>query len=283
MRETWSAPAKLNLLLHITGRRADGYHNLQTLFQFIDLKDELNFILRHDKQIILHTKLPGVRAQDNLIVRAARLLQSSASAKQGADIWVQKCIPSGGGLGGGSSDAATTLLALNQMWALNYSQSQLAELGLQLGADVPVFIHGKATWATGVGEQFFPVEQLDTPWYLVLCPTCEISTGVIFKHEDLTRNTKPIIMPRFIELEQLFANTKNDCQTVVCQSYDEVKQALAWLKNFSIARLTGTGACVFAVFKNYTAAQAVLKQVPDKWQSWLVQGLNVSPVLQKLL
>lgn len=283
MRQTWPAPAKLNLFLHITGRRQNGYHDLQTLFQFIDLQDKLSFESNRDGNINLHTKLSGVADADNLIIRAAKLLQDTAACLQGADIWLEKHIPSGGGLGGGSSDAATTLLALNQMWQLHYSPSQLAELGLQLGADVPVFVQGKATWATGVGEQFFPVDQLATPWYLVLRPNCEVSTGIIFQHQGLTRNTKPIIMPRFVELDSLLDTTGNDCEAVVCQAYQEVEQALMWLKQHSIARLTGTGACVFAVFKEYSKAQKALQQVPTHWQSWLLQGLNISPVLQKLL
>ncbi len=283
MCEIWSAPAKLNLFLHITGRRADGYHDLQTLFQFIDLQDDLIFETRPDKDIVLHTALPGVAASDNLIVRAAKLLQNAAACQQGVDIWLEKRIPSGGGLGGGSSDAATTLLALNQMWQLHYSPAQLAQLGLQLGADVPVFLHGKATWATGVGEQFFPIEQLATPYYLILRPNCEISTRIIFQHQDLTRDTKAIIMPRFVELDSLLETTQNDCEAVVCQAYQEVKDALVNLKKFSRARLTGTGACVFGVFQQAAAAQAALQQMPKKWQSYLVQGLNISPVLQKLL
>ncbi len=281
MREIWAAPAKLNLFLHITGRRADGYHNLQTLFQFIDLQDELAFQVRSDGQLICHTELPGVKPQDNLIWRAAHLLQQTAQTPQGADIWLEKRIPSGGGLGGGSSDAATTLLALNQLWGLHYTQSQLAALGLQLGADVPVFIQGVATWASGVGEQFFPVEQLDTPYYCVLHPNCEISTGAIFQHEQLTRNTKPIKMPRFVELDTLWAHTHNDCEALVCREYPAVQTALEWLKPFAPARLTGTGACVFAPFTTASAAQQALAALPKAWQGWLVQGLNQSPAVSK--
>ncbi len=282
--QTWPAPAKLNLFLHITGQRLDGYHELQTIFQFIDLQDKLSFQYHSDGDIVCHADLPGVAVQDNLIWRAAQLLKKTANTTQGADIWLKKNIPSGGGLGGGSSDAATTLLALNQLWQLHYSSQQLAELGLSLGADVPIFIHGKAAWAEGVGEQFYPIDQMDTPWYCVLRPACEVSTQTVFQHSQLTRDSKTIKMRRFVELDTLFAHTSNDCQAVVCQEYPVIQQAIDNLSRFSKARLTGTGACIFAAFPTQQAAQQALNQCSERtWQGWIVQSLNTSPVLQKLL
>jgi 4-diphosphocytidyl-2-C-methyl-D-erythritol kinase len=263
------APAKLNLFLHITSRRADGYHCLQTIFQFIDLNDVLQFRIREDGKLSCKSSAINLPPEQDIVLRAAKLLQQYTNL--GVDIDVEKNIPMGGGLGGGSSDAATTLLALNHLWELNLSIDILAKLGLSLGADVPVFIHGHAAWAEGIGESLKPIT-LKEPWYLVVHPGCSVSTAEIFNAKDLTRNTKPIIMSDFIA-----AQTKNDCEEVVRSRYPSIGQALDWLNQYSQARLTGTGACIFAAFDNYSDTQKVLKQLPNKWQGFIAQGKNTSP------
>jgi 4-diphosphocytidyl-2-C-methyl-D-erythritol kinase len=263
------APAKLNLFLHITSRRADGYHCLQTIFQFIDLNDILHFTIRDDGKLSCKSSAIDLPPEQDIVLRAAKLLQKYTDL--GVDIQVEKNIPMGGGLGGGSSDAATTLLALNELWQLNLSIDTLAKLGLSLGADVPVFIRGKAAWAEGVGEILQPIT-LEEPWYLVVHPGCSVSTAEIFNAKDLTRNTKPIIMSDFNA-----AHIKNDCEKVVCSCYPSIGQALDWLNQYSQARLTGTGACIFAAFDNYSDAQKVLKKLPEKWQGFIAKGQNISP------
>ena len=270
------APAKLNLMLHILGRRADGYHELQTLFQFLDFGDELGFALRPDGEIHLHTPIDGVPHDSNLIVRAARLLQQHASCTLGADIWLDKRLPMGGGIGGGSSDAATTLLGLNHLWQLNYSEDQLASLGLSLGADVPVFVRGHAAFAEGVGEKLQPVT-LSEPWFLVAIPQVLVSTAEIFSDPELTRDTPPIKVRSLLE-----GGGRNDCQPVVTKRYSEVRNALILLNKFVPTRLTGTGACVFGSFPNQDDADKVARQLPATLPSFIAQGRNISMLHRKL-
>ncbi|SEI67311.1 4-diphosphocytidyl-2-C-methyl-D-erythritol kinase [Azotobacter beijerinckii] len=270
------APAKLNLMLHILGRRADGYHELQTLFQFLDHGDELGFAVREDGEIRLHTEIPGVPHDGNLIVRAARQLQRQSGCRLGADIWLEKRLPMGGGIGGGSSDAATTLLALDRLWQLGWSEERLAELGLALGADVPVFVRGRAAFAEGVGERLQPVE-LEEPWFLVVAPQVTVSTAEIFSDPELTRNT-PAITVRSL----LAGGGRNDCQPVVEKRYAEVHNALNWLNKFVPARMTGTGACVFGSFPNRDDADKVARQLPVTMPGFVAQGRNVSMLHRRL-
>lgn len=270
------APAKLNLMLHILGRRADGYHELQTLFQFLDAGDELGFALRRDGEIHLHTAIEGVPHDSNLIVRAARLLQQHSQCTLGADIWLDKRLPMGGGIGGGSSDAATTLLGLNRLWQLNCSEDLLASLGLSLGADVPVFVRGRAAFAEGVGEKLQPVT-LPEPWFLVAIPQVLVSTAEIFSDPELTRDTPPIKVRSLLE-----GGGRNDCQPVVMKRYPEVRNALILLNKFVPTRLTGTGACVFGSFPNQDDADKVARQLPATLPSFIAQGRNISMLHRKL-
>ncbi|WP_439886264.1 4-(cytidine 5'-diphospho)-2-C-methyl-D-erythritol kinase [Pseudomonas sp. MBLB4123] len=270
------APAKLNLMLHILGRRTDGYHELQTLFQFLDHGDELGFALREDSEIRLHSAIPGVNHDNNLIVRAARQLQQHSGCPLGADIWLDKRLPLGGGIGGGSSDAATTLLGLDHLWQLGWSEDRLAELGLGLGADVPVFVRGRAAFAEGVGEQLTPVE-LAEPWFLVAVPQVLVSTAEVFSDPELTRDTPPIKVRSLLE-----GGGRNDCQPVVQKRYPEVRNALILLNKFVPARLTGTGACVFGSFPNRDDADKVARQLPAALPSFVAQGRNVSMLHRKL-
>ncbi len=274
--KSWPAPAKLNLMLRIVGRRADGYHLLQTVFQFVDLADQLRFRLRNDGVIFRVSAIEGVSEEHDLSVRAARLLQSEAGVAAGADIELVKNLPMGAGLGGGSSDAATTLLALNHLWGAGLTIEQLAELGLRLGADVPVFVHGFAAWAEGVGEHLEPVD-LPEVWYLLLFPPCHVATGEIFSTPELTRDSARITIADF------FAGSReNDCMPIVCKSYPEVAKAIDWLGNYAEARLTGTGATVFAAFDSKDDAQQVLEQLPEKLPGVVARGLNRSPVMEML-
>lgn len=270
------APAKLNLMLHILGRRADGYHELQTLFQFLDYGDELTFMPRTDGQIVLHTELPGVDHENNLIVRAARLLQHHSGSSQGADIELVKRLPMGGGIGGGSSDAATTLVGLDYLWQTQLGKDRLAEIGLSLGADVPVFVRGYAAFAEGVGERLQPVE-LSEPWFLVIAPQVSVSTAEIFSDPELTRNT-PAITVRSL----LAGGGHNDCQPVVEKRYPEVRNALSLLNNFVPARMTGTGACVFGSFPNKGEADKVCRQLPADLPAFVAQGRNISMLHRRL-
>ncbi|CAM3501373.1 4-(cytidine 5'-diphospho)-2-C-methyl-D-erythritol kinase [Halomonas lysinitropha] len=269
------APAKLNRLLHITGRRADGYHDLQTLFQFLDIGDTLTLCSREDGAIRLAPRLPGVETEDNLVVRAARLLQVASGCRLGADIHLDKHLPLGGGLGGGSSDAATTLLGLDTLWGLGLSQARLAELGLSLGADVPVFVHGHAAWAEGVGERLTPVE-LDTPWFVVIHPGVTVSTPAVFGAAQLTRHTPPITMAR--ALQGGAGSWTNDCEPTVRALYPKVAHVLDWLAIRAPAMLTGTGACVFGRLGSETQADRLLAEVPEGWQAFKARGLNRSPL-----
>jgi 4-diphosphocytidyl-2-C-methyl-D-erythritol kinase len=268
----WPAPAKLNLFLHITGRRADGYHELQTVFQFLDHADRLYFGQRDDSEIRRFGGPAGVSAVDDLCVRAAGLLQAHAGITQGVDIYNEKILPVGGGLGGGSSDAATTLFALNRLWNLGLDTGELAGLGLQLGADVPVFLHGRASWAEGVGEILTPVE-LPESWFLVLNPNVSVSTAAVFSDTELTRDT-----PRMTIRDLLSGDGRNDCEAVVRRRYPEVAAALDWLNSHSPARMTGTGACVFAAFDTETEAREIAVRVPSKWNAFVARGLNRSPL-----
>lgn len=273
---TLPAPAKLNLMLHILGRRADGYHELQTLFQFLDHGDELTFTLRTDGQIHLHTALPGVDHDSNLIVRAARALQAESGTRKGADIHLLKRLPMGGGIGGGSSDAATTLVGLDHLWQTCLGEDRLAHIGLALGADVPVFVRGRAAFAEGVGERLQTVE-LSEPWFLVIVPQVSVSTAEIFSDPELTRNT-PAITVRSL----LAGGGHNDCQPVVEKRYPEVRNALSLLNKFVPARMTGTGACVFGSFPNKGEADKVCRQLPADMPGFVAQGRNISMLHRRL-
>lgn len=269
------APAKLNLFLHVVGRRADGYHLLQTQFRFIDLQDTLRFSLRTDGVVRRINQIEGVEADQDLCVRAARLLQSETGCVLGADIAVEKHIPMGGGLGGGSSDAATTLLALNRLWSLGLSRQRLMGLGLRLGADVPVFVFGENAFAEGVGErlQAFPANDA---WYVVLFPPVHVPTAQIFTHPELTRDSVSITM-RALSTEHR-QNLRNDLQAVVCKMYPQVADYIAWLKQYGAAMMTGSGACVFAEFATRQQAQAVIEQLPVGMRGVVAQGLMRHPL-----
>ncbi|MEJ5863959.1 4-(cytidine 5'-diphospho)-2-C-methyl-D-erythritol kinase [Pseudomonas farsensis] len=270
------APAKLNLWLHITGRRADGYHELETVFQFLDHGDELSYALRDDGQICLHSDIQGVPHDSNLIVRAARLLQAQSGTTLGADIWLHKVLPMGGGIGGGSSDAATTLLGLAHLWQLDWDEDRLAALGLTLGADVPVFVRGHAAFAQGVGEQLTPVDPAE-PWYVVLVPQVSVSTAEIFSHPELTRDSLPLKMRPVPE-----GNSRNDCQPVVEQRYPEVRNALNSLGKYTEARMTGTGSCVFGAFPSKAEADKVLALLSATQAGFVAKGSNISMLHRKL-
>ncbi|GAA0579672.1 4-(cytidine 5'-diphospho)-2-C-methyl-D-erythritol kinase [Halomonas salifodinae] len=270
------APAKLNRLLHITGRRADGYHELQTLFQFLDHGDTLTLSPRNDGELRLTPTLPGVAAEDNLILRAARMLRDETGCRRGADIHLEKRLPMGGGLGGGSSDAATTLLGLDRLWGLGLPRERLAELGLRLGADVPVFVHGHAAWAEGIGERLTPVE-LDTPWFVVIHPGVSVATPAVFQAPRLTRHTPPITMAR--ALQEGPGHWRNDCETTVRELYPPVAEALDWLGRLAPTRLTGTGACLFAWLTNEADADSILRRLGrHDWQGFKARGCNRSPL-----
>ncbi len=269
------APAKLNRLLLITGRRADGYHELQTLFQFLDHGDTLDITTRDDGEIRLSPGVPGIPVEDNLVVLAARLLQAETGCRLGADIQLHKRLPLGGGLGGGSSDAATTLLGLDALWGLGLTQTRLAELGVRLGADVPVFVRGHAAWAEGIGERLTPVE-LDTPWFVVIHPGVHVSTARVFGAPELTRDSPPITMAR--ALQGGASRWRNDCERIVREGYPEVARALDWLGAHSHAMLTGTGACVFATTEDEHQADRLMVGLPAHWQAFKARGLNRSPL-----
>lgn len=279
-RLTLPAPAKLNLWLHILGRRADGYHELETVFQFLEHADQLSFEVRQDDEIRLHDTLASVPHDGNLIVRAARSLQQASGCTLGADIWLDKVLPMGGGIGGGSSDAATTLLALDHLWQLGWSHDRLAELGLKLGADVPVFVRGHAAFAQGVGERLTPVDPAE-PWYVVLVPQVSVSTAEIFSHPQLTRDSLPLKMRPVPE-----GNSRNDCQLVVEHSYPAIRDALNDLGQYTEARLTGTGSCVFGSFPSKAEADRVLALLSETQTGFVAKGSNVSMLhrtLQSLL
>jgi len=268
----WPAPAKLNLLLHVLGRREDGYHLLQTVFQLIDLSDTLTFAPRDDGAIRLVAPLPGVSEEEDLTVRAARLLQAEAGCAAGATIAVEKCIPLGGGLGGGSSDAATALLALNELWGTRLARSDLARLGLALGADVPFFLHGRNALGEGVGEVLTTLV-LPPLWYVVIAPQVAVSTREIFNSAALTRDTKPLRITAF------FAGLgRNDLEPVVRATYPEVARAIDWLARHGTARMSGSGSSVFAAFEHEDEARTVAAKVPGEWRAWAVRGLDRHPL-----
>ncbi len=269
----WPAPAKLNLFLHVVGRRADGYHLLQTVFRFIDRADTLRFAPRADDQIVLATPIPGVPPDSDLTVRAARLLQQATGCTQGATISLDKRLPMGGGLGGGSSDAATVLLALNHLWQTGLSRPALEKLGLGLGADVPVFVHGRNTFAEGVGEAFTDLE-LPAASYLVLHPAVNVPTAAIFGAPELRRDTPPIEAAEWRP-----GQGHNDLEAVACSKFPEVAAHLAWLKQHApAAMMTGSGACVFAGFARRSAAEAVFRALPAGIDGWLADGLAEHPL-----
>ncbi|MFT5711538.1 MAG: 4-diphosphocytidyl-2-C-methyl-D-erythritol kinase [Halioglobus sp.] len=272
------SPAKLNLFLHITGRRPDGYHTLQTAFQLLDWGDEMHFRANKSGKIRLSIRDLGIPDEQNLITRAAFMLRDTVAERVlGADIQVDKVIPAGGGLGGGSSNAATTLVALNHLWNLKLSNETLQKMGANLGADVPVFVAGSSAWAEGIGDKLTPIE-LPISHYLIIKPDCNVSTAKIFSREQLTRSTSPITLAAFFR-----GYTRNDCQPIVRNLYPEVDNALNWLDKFGEARLTGTGACVFARFETRTEAEIIKRQLPEQWIGFVVGGVNESPFLSALV
>lgn len=266
------APAKLNLFLHILGQRDDGYHRLQTVFQFLDIQDRLYFSIRDDGRICRVGGPAGVREEDDLCVRAAKRLREKAGITQGVTIYCEKNLPVGGGLGGGSSDAATTLVALNHLWLLELEPANLASIGLELGADVPVFVHGKAALAEGVGDILTPVV-LPEIWYLVINPGLSVSTADIFSDSELTRDTPEMKIP-----DLLSNGGHNDCEAVVRRRHPEIAKVIDWLGNYGESRLTGTGACVFAAMPSKEVARTVASQIPDNWLCFVTRGVNESPL-----
>ncbi|HEX5160574.1 MAG TPA: 4-(cytidine 5'-diphospho)-2-C-methyl-D-erythritol kinase [Steroidobacteraceae bacterium] len=273
----WPAPAKLNLMLHVVGRRPDGYHELQTVFHLIDLMDAIDISVREDGMISRPSGPAGVPEDQDLVVRAARALKAATGSRLGANISVTKRIPLGGGLGGGSSDAATTLVGLNQMWRTGLTSAQLAAIGASLGADVPVFVAGRSAWAEGIGEILTPVQLGKDSWYLVIFPGVLVPTASVFQAPELTRNSPPTTMRGFLE-----TGGRNDCETVVRARFPAVGEALDWLGRHAPARLTGTGSCVFAKFSRAADAERVAARVPDTWRAWVARGLDESPLLEQL-
>lgn len=273
----WPAPAKLNLFLHINGRRPDGYHELQTLFIFLNHGDWLEFEPLADTDLLtLSPAIPGVPDEQNLVIRAARLLQARLPSPMGAHIRLEKVLPMGGGIGGGSSDAATTLVALNHLWQAGLDEEELAQLGVQLGADVPVFVRGRAAFAEGVGEKLQPVG-LPSAWYLVLKPDCHVATAAVFQDPELPRDTPRMTLHNLLE-----GVWKNDCELLVKKRHPEVANALGWLLEYAPSRMTGTGACVFAQFEDEVAARKVLASVPEGWDGFVAKGENISPLFVTL-
>jgi|TARA_B110000881_G_scaffold220315_1_gene244957 4-diphosphocytidyl-2-C-methyl-D-erythritol kinase len=270
---TLSAPAKINLCLLITGRRPDGYHDLQTAFQMLDICDTLSFELSDQLSVESNIDLP---VQTNLVYLAAKLLQEFSATKQGATIHLDKFLPMGAGLGGGSSDAATTLLGLNRLWNLNISAEELMRLGRQLGADVPVFVFAQSAWGEGIGEVLTPLV-LKSSFYLIVSPNCHVDTARIFSHPELTRDSSTITIARFLE-----HGARNDCEIVVRELYPEVDEVLLWLNKWGPAKMTGTGSCVFLQFDSRLEARSVAKQVPEQWTTFVAQGLDKSPVVSEL-
>lgn len=273
------APAKLNLFLHVTGRRADGYHLLQTAFQLIDQTDLLDFYSNADGRIQRLNQLDGVAAEDDLVIRAARLLQQQTGSKLGAAIRLHKRLPMGGGLGGGSSDAATTLIALNHLWQTGLKRQELMALSLQLGADVPFFIFGQNAFAEGVGEELQP---LSTParYFVVIQPGVQVPTPLIFKDQGLTRNTPAVRIADFPS--NAAANWKNDLQAVASRLFPEVDKALVALAKYGDAKMTGSGACVFCAFATLDAAQQALQELRNDWQAWIAKSLDFHPMYELL-
>ncbi|EMJ3467597.1 TPA: 4-(cytidine 5'-diphospho)-2-C-methyl-D-erythritol kinase [Vibrio harveyi] len=272
----WPSPAKLNLFLYINGRTKNGYHELQTLFQFVDHGDELTIQANDSGEITISPEIEGVPLQDNLIWKAATALQRYAKCSYGAHIDLHKILPMGGGIGGGSSNAATTLVALNYLWQTHLSDDELAEIGLALGADVPVFVRGFAAFAEGVGEKLSPAHP-DEKWYLVVRPNVSIATADIFGHPDLTRNTPKRDLETLLNTPSV-----NDCEKIVRMLYPEVDKQLSWLLQYAPSRLTGTGSCVFAEFSSKSEAETILAQLSDKVSAFVAQGRNISPLKETL-
>ncbi|CAH1525366.1 MULTISPECIES: 4-(cytidine 5'-diphospho)-2-C-methyl-D-erythritol kinase [Vibrio] len=272
----WPSPAKLNLFLYINGRTENGYHELQTLFQFVDHGDELTIQANDSGEITISPEIEGVPLQDNLIWKAATALQRYAKCSYGAHIDLHKILPMGGGIGGGSSNAATTLVALNYLWQTHLSDDELAEIGLALGADVPVFVRGFAAFAEGVGEKLSPAHP-DEKWYLVVRPNVSIATADIFGHPDLTRNTPKRDLETLLNTPSV-----NDCEKIVRMLYPEVDKQLSWLLQYAPSRLTGTGSCVFAEFSSKSEAETILAQLSDKVSAFVAQGRNISPLKETL-
>jgi 4-diphosphocytidyl-2-C-methyl-D-erythritol kinase len=270
---TLPSPAKLNLFLHITGQRPDGYHELQSIFQFIDMCDQLTFSPNDDGQIRITPEIKGVPLHDNLIYKAARLLQQKTGCQHGVNIQLEKILPMGGGLGGGSSNAATTLVGLNHLWQTDLSIKVLAELGLGLGADVPIFVHGKAAWAEGVGEVITPMDDLEENWFVLVVPDCHVNTKDVFSHKELTRDT-----PKCKMSAALRGTGRNDCKPVVTKLYKKVANSLNLLDNFGQARMTGTGSCVFLEVSSKHQAKDILAALPTDYTAFAVKGLNQSPL-----
>ncbi|MGH8261449.1 MAG: 4-(cytidine 5'-diphospho)-2-C-methyl-D-erythritol kinase [Steroidobacteraceae bacterium] len=273
----WPAPAKLNLFLHVTGQRPDGYHDLQTLFQLVDLADTVAIAVRDDGAIERGDGPEAVAPEADLTVRAARALQAATGTRLGATLRIVKRIPMGGGLGGGSSDAATALLALNRLWRCGLGVDRLAELGLALGSDVPVFVRGVSAWAAGRGEALSAIE-LPEAHYVIVHPGVAVPTARVFQAPELTRNTPLITIRAFFE-----SGGRNDCEPVVRAMYPEVADALDWLAHHAAARLTGTGSCIFARCASRAEAERLAARVPDRWRSFVARGLNTSPVLERLI
>lgn len=272
----WPAPAKINLFLHINGRKSNGYHELQSLFQILDYGDQLRFHLKESPDISMLTPMEGVENKDNLIVKAASLLQQHTGYQGGCAIEIKKVLPMGGGIGGGSSNAATTLVVLNTLWGLHLPLKELAELGLQLGADVPIFVHGNTAFAEGVGEHLYPIA-LKEQFYLVAFPHCHVSTKEVFTHPDLPRNTPKIKFSTYN-----FASTHNDCQQLVCELYPDVANILHRLLEYAPSRMTGTGACVFAIFDEKSAAELALHSIARDVSAFVAKGVNRSPLHSRL-
>lgn len=267
------APAKLNLFLHVVGRRADGYHLLQTAFRMLDWGDRLSFTLRRDGRIRRLTDVPGVPEQSDLVVRAAHALQQWAGCELGVDITVDKVLPMGGGLGGGSSDAATTLLALNRLWGIGAGRQELQAIALPLGADVPFFVFGRTAFAEGVGEALTALT-MPPAWYVVVAPGVSVPTARIFASKVLTRDTKPIKIADFA-----MSGTRNDLERVACEQYPQIANAIDWLGAYAPARMTGSGACIFSEVGSEREAREIARQCPVGWQAWAVPSLEVHPMI----
>ncbi len=275
----WPAPAKLNLFFHVTGRRSDGYHNLQTVFQLLDWSDEIGIEISDDGVIARVAGLADIPAESDLTVRAARALQKATGCRHGARLTVLKRVPTGGGLGGGSSEAATVLVVLNRLWGTGLPLEALAEIGLGLGADVPVFVYGSSAWGEGRGEQLVPVEPSER-WFVIIHPGVAVSTAEIFQAPELTRNS-PLITIRALS-PGLMGQTRNDCEPVVCARYPQVADAIEWLSRSAPARLTGTGSCVFAEFERAADAERVAARVPQQWTGRVARGVARSPLIEAL-
>ncbi|MEC9248986.1 MAG: 4-(cytidine 5'-diphospho)-2-C-methyl-D-erythritol kinase [Pseudomonadota bacterium] len=272
----WPAPAKINWFLHVTSRRPDGYHNIQTFFQFLELSDRLDFVLKQNRTVSLTGFKVAVRDEDNLAVRAAKLLQSYCGVKGGVEIHLSKNIPSGGGLGGGSSDAATVLVALNALWRLGLAESELINLGLQLGADVPVFISGCASWAEGVGDVLHQ-QKAKERYVSLLFPGVNVSTAGIFRSPELTRDSAPIKM----NMDYL-SEYRNDCEPVTKSQYPDVANAIDWLSRYGNPKMSGTGSSVFVAFDELGDAKRVASKIPKKWSGVACKTLNRSPLMNRL-